>query len=237
MNLLLITAVTLGLASNFHCMGMCGPIAFALPVNNENTRTKLTGILAYNFGRILTYVIIGALFGLFGQGLKLAGISQWVSIAIGISFILYVIAPQIIKKTGITNQWYLKFNNFIKQKLGDRLKKKSVASLTILGLLNGLLPCGMVYVAVFAALGFSEGVVGGMIFMAMFGIGTLPAMVGMPLAAQSLSSSFRLKFQKAVPIIMLVFGAVFVLRGMNLNIPYLSPAISDSKVECCSKPK
>jgi len=238
MNALIITAIGLGLATNFHCMGMCGPIAFALPVNNANTRTKTFGILAYNIGRIFTYVFLGAVFGLFGKGLQLAGVSRWVSITIGILFLLYVFVPSVLQKFQTSNRWYVQFNNYVKGRLGSRLKKKSLSSLFVLGMLNGMLPCGMVYAAIFAAIGFGEGVQGGMLFMLFFGLGTLPAMFGLPFVAQSISQAFRRKFTKAVPVMMVLFGVLFILRGMNLGIPYVSPPISKTEIhDCCSKPK
>lgn len=236
MNVLIFTAVALGLASNLHCMGMCGPIAFALPVNNENSFTKSIGILIYNLGRIITYIILGALFGLFGKGLQAAGVMQIVSIVLGVLIILYVFVPGVLQKFQVSNMWYVKFNSYIKSKLGSRLTKKSNFSLLILGLLNGLLPCGMVYMAIFGALEFG-GLQNGMLFMLFFGIGTLPAMIGLPFVAQSISQAFRKKFINAVPYVMVVFGLLFILRGMNLNIPYLSPPMNKTEVkDCCEKP-
>jgi len=238
MSTLIIAAIGLGLATNFHCMGMCGPIAFALPVNNDNFQSKIFGILSYNFGRILTYIFLGAVFGFFGKGIQLAGVSQLVSITIGVFFLLYVFVPSLLQKFQASNQWYLKFNNFVKSKLGSRLKNKSFSSLLILGLLNGMLPCGMVYAAIFASIGFGEGIEGGILFMLFFGIGTLPAMIGLPFIAQSISQTFRRKFTKAVPVMMVLFGVLFILRGMSLNIPYISPPVSKTEVQdCCSKPK
>ena len=233
---LILAAFIMGLTGSFHCVGMCGPIAFALPLNRKNNFSKTVGILFYNFGRISTYTILGILLGLFGKGLKLAGILQQVSITIGIIIILSVVIPSLIKKISFTNAYYLKFNNWVKAKLGKYLVKKSNTSLLILGMLNGLLPCGMVWIAMVGSVAYGS-LNSGIHFMFFFGIGTFPMMFLLPYFSTSISATIRNKMTRLIPYIMIAFGILFILRGSNLDIPYLSPPLSEdgTTVESCCK--
>jgi len=232
---LIIAALIMGFAGSFHCVGMCGPIAFALPLNRASNLTKVVGILFYNFGRISTYVILGSLLGVFGKGLKLAGILQYVSITIGILIIVSVVLPSLLKKISFTSVFYLKFNNWVKNKLGKFLVKKSNTSLLILGLLNGLLPCGLVWIAMVSSITYG-GVGSGALFMLLFGLGTFPMMFALPYFSSSISNALRTKMTKAIPYVLVLFGILFILRGLNLDIPYISPPLSQDGTEvksCC----
>ncbi len=232
---LILAAFIMGLAGSFHCVGMCGPIALALPLNRKSNLTKTTGILFYNMGRIATYVMLGIVLGFFGKGLKLAGILQYVSITIGVIIITSVLLPSLLKKISFTSQYYLKFNNWLKTKLGKYLTKKSNSSLFILGLLNGLLPCGLVWIAMVGSIAYGS-ISSGAQFMLFFGLGTLPMMFALPYFSSSISATFRTKMTKAIPYVMVLFGLLFILRGLNLDIPYISPALSEDGTEiksCC----
>ena len=233
----LVAAFVLGLTGSLHCMGMCGPIAFALPVNRQNNLTKFTGISLYNLGRITTYSTLGLLFGFFGKGLKVAGVLQGVSIVLGVVIILMVLLPSAFERWLSMNSVYNKFSSKIKAALSKLFNMKSNTALYSLGLLNGLLPCGLVFMAVFGALE-NGSALSGATFMLFFGLGTVPAMFALPWVAQKITISFRSKLRKLVPFVMIFFGCVFVLRGMNLNIPYISPGIEMKEevqtLDCCS---
>ncbi len=228
-------AIAMGFAGSFHCMGMCGPIAFALPLNRTNTLTKIMGILSYNAGRIFTYTVLGALIGIFGKGLRMGGALQIASIVIGVVILASVLVPMVLKKVKFSSAWYLKLNQWVKEKLAVYLNKRSNSSLAILGLLNGLLPCGLVFSALFASVAFG-GMKESILFMVIFGLGTLPMMFALPFISGSISLSIRKRMTKAVPFVMAFFGVLFILRGMSLDIPYVSPPASEDNTEiksCC----
>lgn len=241
METLIGVAVLLGLGSSLHCLGMCGPIAFVLPLNRSSFGTKISGTLAYNLGRVVTYAILGAVFGFIGKSFELMGILQIMSVVFGALIILAVIFPRLITRLAPVNRGYLRFNNFIQKKLGYFLKNKSASALFTIGLLNGLLPCGMVYMALMGSLVYGS-VSEGVLFMVFFGLGTIPAMGTATYFSNAISSGLRKKFQKAVPYVMVVFGALIIIRGLNLNIPYLSPQVKmnaekEVTMSCCSKAK
>jgi len=234
-----VTAIVLGLLSNLHCLGMCGPIAFVLPLDRSSEVKKIGGIGIYNLGRIASYGILGALFGLFGKGLQLGAFQQYTAIIFGAFILLWIYIPLLTKGRNFNSIRLIKFNNYIRSKLGSRLKKSSFQSLFLIGFLNGLLPCGMVYLAVAGSLSTGS-FENGTMFMIFFGIGTLPAMTLTPYFANRISSSSRIKASKLLPYVLTILALAIMLRGMNLGIPYLSPKFTEDNTEiasCCSSNK
>jgi hypothetical protein len=220
---MLISAFVLGLLGSFHCVGMCGPIAFMLPVDRTNAYKKLSQITIYHFGRLLAYSIIGLVFGLVGKSFYLFGFQQQLSIAIGILMIAFVIIPQhTLSKYHISKPIY-KLISKVKSALGSALKKKTADTFLTIGFLNGFLPCGLVYMAVFAAMA-SGNALSGSLYMVLFGLGTIPLMTTAIYFSHFLKGSMRQKIQKAIPVFVVLIGILFILRGLGLGIPYISPA-------------
>jgi sulfite exporter TauE/SafE len=219
---MLYTALLFGLISSLHCIGMCGPIAMMLPVSRTNPAEKVLQILLYHAGRITSYAFLGFLFGLLGRGLYLAGIQQNISIAVGILMITIAIVPEKqFAKYNFSRPIYTIISK-VKSGLGSQFKRKTPDALFTIGLFNGLLPCGLVYAALFGAIAMQN--VGlSTLYMVLYGLGTIPLMSAVVYIANFLSYPFRSKLQKIVPIVTVVIGLLFVLRGMGLNIPYLSP--------------
>lgn len=217
-----ITPLTIGLIGSFHCIGMCGPIVVALPLKKHNLSAKIAGAILYNSGRVLTYSTLGILFGLLGRGIHLAGFQQWTSILLGLVMIISVLFPLFFReKITIGNLF-----SGMASRLIIRLKKlftdRSYFSLLMIGLLNGLLPCGLVYVAIAGAIN-SGNVLYGALFMMLFGIGTIPLLLVATLASDAIGQRLRSKMQKVVPYFVFMLGVLFILRGMSLGIPFISP--------------
>jgi sulfite exporter TauE/SafE len=217
-----ISALIFGLLGSFHCVGMCGPIAFLLPVDRSSTFRKTTQIFIYHFGRILAYSLIGLVFGLIGSSLNLFGMQQQLSIAIGVLMILVMVIPaKTFNKYNFSKPLY-KLVSRVKNSLGKELKKKSADTFLTIGFLNGLLPCGLVYMAVFGALA-TGGAVDGSLYMAVFGLGTIPLMTSAIYLGNFLSGKVKQQIRKAIPVFVILMGCLFVMRGMGLGIPYVSP--------------
>ncbi|WP_111306881.1 sulfite exporter TauE/SafE family protein [Confluentibacter sediminis] len=220
---MLLSAFVFGLLGSFHCVGMCGPIAFMLPVTRTNTYAKILQISLYHLGRLLAYSIIGFAFGLIGKSLYLFGFQQQLSIIIGLLMIIVILIPfKTFSKYNFSKP-VLKIISKIKSALGLALKRKTPETFLTIGFLNGFLPCGLVYMAVFAAI-TSGNALGGSLYMAIFGLGTIPLMTSAIYFSNFLKGKARQKIQRAIPAVVVIIGLLFILRGLGLGIPYLSPA-------------
>jgi len=215
------TAFLLGLVGSLHCAGMCGPLALALPVTGTSTASHVLSRVTYNLGRILTYGLLGVIFGLVGKSLALAGVQRWVSLASGVAILLGLLASSRFA----LGQPAARFVVWLKAGLSRLLRRRSLSALFGLGLLNGLLPCGLVYVACAGAVAMG-GFLSSVEYMVSFGLGTLPMMLGLGLASRTLSGTFRLKFQKAIPVCLVLLSCLLILRSMSLGIPYVSPDLT-----------
>lgn len=233
-SLILIPALALGFLGSFHCVGMCGPIALSLPVGHLKGAKKILGILSYNLGRVFTYSVLGIVFGIIGKTFVFFSTQQMFSIIMGILMLIVFILTLAGKRLFNNTRWLQSWNRILSQKMAPFFQHKNPLILTIIGLLNGLLPCGLVYVAIAGALAFASPWESAL-FMAGFGFGTLPAMAAVSLAQDVISLSFRNAIRKATPYVIGLIGVLFILRGMNLNIPYLSPSLQKGKVECCTQ--
>ena len=225
---ILYTALGLGLLTGFHCVGMCGPIALVLPLNNKNWGTRIFSALLYNLGRTITYASMGAVFGFIGAGFSLAGFQRWISIAMGVFMIATIAFPQInrVLYKGTGNS---KFMTSIKKQLSKYFQQASYKSLFITGLLNGLLPCGMVYMAIAGAIAVGS-VSGSVIFMALFGLGSIPMMFLLSMLGNFASLKLKRFINKAIPFVVVIVGLLFILRGLNLGIMYISPSAKKLEV-------
>lgn len=220
---MLYTALIFGLISSFHCIGMCGPIAMMLPVDRSNPAKKVTQILSYHLGRISAYAVIGFVFGLLGKGFFMAGMQQKLSVIIGVLMIVAIVIPEKTFAQYNFSKPVFRLISKVKQALGNQFKKKSYQSLFTIGLLNGFLPCGMVYVALFGAIAMQS--IGlGIFYMVLFGLGTVPLMSTVVYINSFLTVPIRNKIQKAIPYVVVLIGVLFILRGLGLGIPYVSPA-------------
>jgi len=224
------TAFLLGLVGSLHCAGMCGPLALALPAAGNTTPGYVLGRVAYNAGRIVTYCLLGIVFGLAGWTFLLAGLQRWVSIALGAALLFGLFAS---RKLALSRPLTSAVNQ-LKSRMSELLRQRSFAALAVLGLLNGLLPCGLVYVAC-AGAAATGGTLAGASYMTAFGVGTVPMMLAISLSGKLVPASLRLKLVKTIPVCVFLLGTLLILRGMSLGIPYLSPDMSGSGPSCCHK--
>ncbi len=219
---LVISALGLGFASGFHCIGMCGPIALSLGLTKKQATNYYLQNLTYQFGRIVTYSILGGLLGIIGKSFQLAGFQQYLTIGVGILLIVMAVfsfgGKDFASKIPFLSRSLLN----VKMTLGKLLQKADYRSRFSTGILNGLLPCGMVYMALTASLA-AGGIWQSATFMALFGLGTLPFMFSIVLLGNLMTTAFRIKVLKIIPAMMIILGALFILRGLEIGIPFLSP--------------
>ena len=231
-----LSAILLGLLGGLHCIGMCGPIAFMLPVDHNNSLKKAGQISLYHLGRLLSYAIIGIIFGTIGKSATIFGLQQKLSIIIGISMIIIILLPKkkLYQYSGGT--FLFKSIGKLKSSIGKEFKKKSPDMFFTIGFLNGFLPCGVVYIAVLGAIATSNPLYGG-IYMFLFGLGTTPLMTIIVYFKNLCKGQMRSKLLKIIPIFVIIIGILFVLRGLGLGIPYVSPKtpsleLATGRIEC-----
>jgi len=233
---MLLSAMVLGFLGSLHCLGMCGPIAFLLPLDRDNRVKKAIQLFIYHTGRLLAYGIIGVLFGFLGKGLSIFGMQQKLSIGVGVVMILLVVVPgKYFNQYSFSKPIYAVLGK-VKSKLGAELKKKTPDAFLTIGFLNGFLPCGLVYMALLGAVAFGNPLQGGL-YMVLFGAGTIPLMSLVVYSKGLFSNPIKSKIKKLVPVFVMLVGALFIIRGLGLGIPYVSPkaAPADSvstTIEC-----
>lgn len=217
------SGLMIGFAGSFHCVGMCGPLALAMPSKNTGNINIIISSIQYNIGRSITYAFLGFMFGWLGNGFFIAGYQQWISITGGILILFF---------------WLLNYTNYLKMSwlksfthnLQLRLNKLingpfSKHSSGLIGLLNGLLPCGLVYVAIGASL-TTGNPVSGSLLMFSFGMGTLPLMFILMVFGKRIRLFQKIRLTRLVPAFVLCVSLILILRGLNLGIPFISPSIN-----------
>ncbi len=156
----ILAAFVVGLVGSLHCIGMCGPIAIALPVPTSSSLSFLTGRILYNLGRVVTYSFLGAILGLLGGRIALAGTQQVVSIVLGVIVIVAVILPQRYKNYFTQHPLVQNLAQPLKSNIGVLFKKGTFSAMFLIGILNGFLPCGLVYVALAGAIASGDAISG-----------------------------------------------------------------------------
>jgi hypothetical protein len=215
----MISSFLLGLFGSFHCIGMCGPIVLSLPYHKSN---QSLSTLQYNLGRILAYAVLGFIFGIFGKGLIISGIQQWVSVLAGILLIVSVFIPKLIGVKWMIFKPLQFFYTWVKNKLSYLFKSQSKFRILGIGFINGFLPCGLVYIALVGAL-LSNSVLDSVLAMLMFGLGTSPSLIILMYSSKMINENLKQKVTKFIPVFITVLGLIFILRGLGLGIPYVSP--------------
>jgi hypothetical protein len=233
----ILSGLALGFLGSLHCIGMCGPIALALPSQSKSKFSFYSGRILYNLGRVLTYSIMGLIIGLIGQKINLGEYQQIVSITLGVVILIAVLLPANIKKYFITLKPIQSVTKLLQSSIGVLFRKGSQSSLFGIGVLNGFLPCGFVYVELAGAVALSN-VEKSILFMALFGIGTIPAMFSASIVTNLFGQDFRKRIHRAIPVFAAVLAVIFILRGLNLGIPYLSPKLKtvthvNPSHDCC----
>ncbi|HTL07408.1 MAG TPA: sulfite exporter TauE/SafE family protein [Chitinophagaceae bacterium] len=225
---------TLGFAGSIHCIGMCGPLSMALPTAHLRTTGKIISLLLYQLGRIITYSLLGLVFGVVGKSIYLAGFQQWFSVTLGV--LLLLLACLQLLKTGHLRISFLQpaYNRLSRMMNGILSHLRGPHAFLLLGMANGLLPCGLVYIALASTLAMPA-LKDSIAFMAMFGAGTLPAMMLLGFGLQSFKPGWRNNFRKIIPYFVAITGLVLLLRGLNLGIGFISPKLTGNgpvTIEC-----
>lgn len=230
----LISGFLIGIVGSLHCATMCGPLVMAINYNQKSWSRNLL----YHGGRVTTYILIGIFFGLLGEGFALVGWQKWLSIVLGLILAGVTFFPH-LKGNTISGTWLTAILVPMKKRLLKAVNSNRIATLFMLGMLNGLLPCGMVYVAISTSLAASDLYHAAMI-MAGFGIGTFPLLMTIALGSKFFTKTVA-QYRYVIPVFTMIIASMLIIRGLELNIPYLSPVLNmiggDAEITTCGTPK
>jgi len=207
-----------GFFGSLHCIGMCGPIALAMPLQQKSQWQLVQNSLLYNIGRAITYSLLGLLVGLLGEGIVFVGLQKWLSILTGIFILIAVLFSVNVERKIISLPVLHQLFFWLKSTLGKVLKKASKTSILATGLLNGILPCGLVYLALASAISLGNFWESGW-FMFAFGIGTMPLMLLFILVGNNAHFKYRLVLQKLYPPFLVLLAFWFIYRGIHFYLP------------------
>ena len=216
---------TLGLVSSLHCMQMCGPIVLSYSValdqlktgSGRSSGTLVSGHLAYNAGRILTYSALGAAAGLAGSTVgmigRLAGLASTLAIVGGIlmlsaGLVMFGAFPAVRNFGG---NFFRVTSGFLRP-LGRLISSASVGSRFLLGLALGFLPCGLIYAALLRALATGSALWGA-VTMAAFGAGTASALLAVGVFSSAIRSKLNRWGTQLAAVGVMVMGALLIVRG------------------------
>ncbi|MEN0048409.1 MAG: sulfite exporter TauE/SafE family protein [Bacteroidota bacterium] len=210
------TALSLGFLGSLHCLGMCAPLMLALPMSTQQRWTMIWEALQYNLGRVMTYSLLGFIFGLLGKGLFVASLQQEFSIFLGVVLLLIVLFKINVEYHLLRIPIFERYSNFIKKQLNHLIRHSK--SHFLLGAMNGFLPCGLVYLALAGAV-TTNYALHGAIFMALFGLGTIPLMLSAFFIGRKLQTRFRLALSKVSNFAMLALAIFIIYRGLAVEVP------------------
>lgn len=222
---MLLTAFITGLVGSLHCVGMCGPIALALPRGGHVIQDQLV----YNLGRTVTYSMLGAVVGIIGFSIRWGGLQQVFSVAMGVSLLILALFSLQAESRFMQIPVIAKVMVKLRKGFGKLMGNPRPQNFFAIGLLNGLLPCGFVYLALAGAATQGHWI-DSVTFMACFGLGTLPLMLGLRLSGQMLPGTWRAKLRPLLTGFAVVFACILIMRGLSLDIPYLSPVIPTAEI-------
>jgi sulfite exporter TauE/SafE len=221
----------LGFAGSLHCIGMCGPLVLALPLANAERWQVLRQMAVYHSGRILTYTALGILFGLLGKGMAVAGFQQVLSIGAGALMISMALVTWRFESLVTSIPGFGQFTRKIQSRIGKLMRAHPGRATFSMGLLNGLLPCGMVYAALAGAIS-AAGTLEGALFMAIFGLGTLPLLLAVSVLGRSFNMAVRKKIRLAQPVLLTIAGLLLIQRGLHLDLSLFESAVPKAGVDC-----
>lgn len=221
-------AFLIGLTGSLHCAGMCSPIALTIPIAMDKKGASFFALTIYNLGRMVTYVLLGLLVGFFAKGMDLSGMQGYFSILTGV-FLIFVFLFSLNVEGWLANlSFYKKVNGWIRKGMqyatSHSQNGRPFISSFVIGLVNGLLPCGLVYLAIAGAL-TTSGPISGMTFMAYFALGTFPMLTFIPIFVKSAGQKFRFQARKYIPFLILLMALLFIYRGMEMGNMF-SPEIN-----------
>ncbi len=231
---IILSAFLLGILGSLHCIGMCGPFVMSMPFQKVRRKKLLFANMNYHIGKTSTYALLGLLAGSIGQSFALFKWQQILSILSGVLLLFITFFPTIKK--------HIQLPKLIQQSFSKLFSSVSIKPdlkyFFMLGSLNGLLPCGLIYAALTGAI-VTISPLHGMLFMICFGLGTIPSLTTVILFQHTITLRLRKYVFRSSYYISIAIGILLIIRGFNLGIPYISPHSNQAthKIDCCHRGK
>lgn len=215
-----ILGLTIGFLGSWHCLGMCGPLAMALPYRDSGMWARGIKSLLYSSGRTISYVALGLVFGLISEHFLIVEWQRTLSIVLGVIVLFFLFFPYFYHKftLSVDNTFFVAR---VKRGVVQQFKRRGLLSFLVAGMLNGWIPCAMVYMAAVIALG-SNSTLDAVYIMLGFGMGTWPAMIFLSLL-RSLVRVPQFSFKVLSAPLMVVFGVLMIWRGIVAEMPNIEP--------------
>ncbi len=220
------TALLIGLAGSLHCLGMCSPLVMAATAMNPSV---IISKLVYNAGRIFTYAVLGMIVAGAGMSLPAKNYQNLLSIILGITLLLIATGGIRNIRIPILTTLLQSFNRKLKNLFRTFITQKNLGSLLVLGSINGLLPCGLTFLALTYCLTL-QAPHDGFYFMLLFGVGTLPVMLGFTSIFQFIAKRFKLNIQTITTGMLVVSGIVLIARVFIIQLPH-APSIKEGMID------
>jgi uncharacterized protein len=190
---------------------MCGSLVLLTPVVGNTRESHIASRLLYHAGRLTTYAFIGLLFGLVGESIVFAGLQRWLSILVGITLLIAIFFAGQLKARLSTAPM------FIKRLFANFLHKRTYRSVFALGATNGLLPCGLVYLAATASVATGSAL-GSIQHMLFFGVGTLPMLLAISIAGKKLAALRTPVLQRMAPYAVAAIAILLIIRAQPMSL-------------------
>lgn len=219
-----------GILTSFHCLAMCGGIAISQAVGKTEPNAKDIKIksrewflpsVRYNFGRVISYTVVGAAVGGLGHVVKLTGIFKGVIPIIGGIFMI-IMGIKLLGVFPLLRRFNIRMPMFIGKKLIGQNNYRPL----YIGLLSGFMPCGPLQIMQIYALGTrSIGI--GAFSMFIFAVGTVPTLFAFGALNSVINKKYSTRILKFSAILVVALGIVMVGRGLSLsgvaiNIPFIN---------------
>lgn len=209
---MLLTALLMGIAGSLHCAGMCSPLILAVTANRPHIAQKVV----YNSGRIFTYGLLGIVASIGGAFIQLSAYQQVLSILVGGMLLLIGLGGFSGVKIPLLTSAVVHITLWLKRKFGFVLQHKGPWSSVLLGMLNGLLPCGLTYLAMTYCLSLTAWWEG-FIFMFVFGLGTWPVMLGATSLLGFSGVFLKRNLSRMTTILFVISGCLLIGRGVFIH--------------------
>jgi len=223
-----LTALMLGLAGSLHCVGMCSPLVMAV---TNLKGPQFINRLVYNMGRIFSYGVLGLVAATFGSLFQFSGFQNVISTALGALLIVAGVLGLTYLKIPFLTKIILAITAKIKKAFSKFLSKKSMSSLTLMGMLNGVLPCGLTSIALAYCISLSTPQEG-FLFMLIFGLATLPVMLGLTSIFQIYIKKLNFNFHRVTTVTMILVGILLISRSL-LSVHHSTPTDTTSPITIC----